>query len=166
MSAIELSDEYRREVEQYMMDVQAHKEKRGLAPEEPPKPSVHFMGRTVFDHVMLQLKAIRSSDLENSLRFLNQPLSFALLFYVEHLLRNGIEVELSARVALFIIQRFRTQIEHQQDAEGDGHKMHDILLSVHLSLKSHFSVLGETIGTNIQGIKLISNQLKQRQAGN
>jgi len=53
MSAIELSDSYRREVEQYMMDVQAFSEKKGQKPEEPPKPSVHFMGRTVFDHVML-----------------------------------------------------------------------------------------------------------------
>ena len=166
MSAIELSDNYRREVEQYMMDAQAYAEKKGPKPDEAPKPSVHFMGRTVFDHVMLQLKAIRSSDLENSLRYLNQPMSFSLLFYVEHLLRNGIEVDQSARVSLFIIQRFRSQIEHQQDSEGDGHKMHDILLSVHLSLKAHFSALGETIGTNIQGIKLISSQMKQRQAGN
>jgi hypothetical protein len=71
MSAIELSDNYRREVEQYMMEVEAYNAKKGLKPEDPPKPSVHFMGRTVFDHVMLQLKAIRSSDLENSLRFLN-----------------------------------------------------------------------------------------------
>lgn len=53
MSALELSDEFRREVEQYVIDVQAHKEKKGPKPDEAPKPSVHFMGRTVFDHVML-----------------------------------------------------------------------------------------------------------------
>lgn len=58
-----------------------------------------------------------------------------MLFYIEHLLRNGIEVELMARTALFIIQRFRQQIEYQQDSEGEGHKMHDLMMSIHLSLK-------------------------------
>ena len=53
-------------------------------------------------------------------------MSFSLMFYIEHLLRNvsaksfhvncffsfqNIDVELCTRVALYIIQRFRVQIE-------------------------------------------------------
>ena len=53
MAAIDLSDNYRKEVDQYVMELQMFKEKKGMKPEEPPKASVHFLGRTVFDHVML-----------------------------------------------------------------------------------------------------------------
>ena len=54
---------------------------------EKPKPSIHFLGRTVYDHVMLKLKAIRNSDLENTLRFLNYKQCLSLMHYCEHYIR-------------------------------------------------------------------------------
>jgi hypothetical protein len=60
-----------------------------MGPEpERPKPSIHFLGRTIFDHILLKLKQIRAADLESTLRFLNYSHSCSLLFYVEHYLRN------------------------------------------------------------------------------
>lgn len=49
---------------------------------------MHFMGRNIFDHVLIRLKAIRSSDLESTLKFLNYKHSCSLLFYTEHYLRS------------------------------------------------------------------------------
>jgi hypothetical protein len=68
--AIEISDLWREEVAQYQMGVEVHEQKKGSLPERPT-PSIHFLGRTVFDHVLLKLKAIRLADLESTLRFLN-----------------------------------------------------------------------------------------------
>jgi hypothetical protein len=73
---------------------------------EKPRPSIHFLGRTIFDHVLLKLKAIRSSDLENTLRFLNYKHAFSLLYYLEHYLRNSQEIELSTRACLFLIKGY------------------------------------------------------------
>jgi hypothetical protein len=88
MTALELADNFRKEVDQYVTDLDAFKSKLGPKPDEIPVPSPHFLGRTIYDHILIQLKLIRSSDLENSMRFLNQPQSFSLLFYIEHMLRN------------------------------------------------------------------------------
>ena len=70
MYALEISDNWRDEVDQYALSVELWKAKKAEEPERP-KPSIHFLGRTVFDHVQLKLKAIRNSDLESTLRFLN-----------------------------------------------------------------------------------------------
>lgn len=56
---------------------------------EKPRPSIHFLGRTVFDHVMLKLKSIRNADLESTLRFLNYKQCLSLLFYLEHYIRKN-----------------------------------------------------------------------------
>ena len=36
-----------------------------------PKPSPMFNNRNIFQYVLLHLKAIRTSEIENTLRFLN-----------------------------------------------------------------------------------------------
>jgi len=98
-------------------------------------------------------------------------MSFSLMFYIEHLLRNvsakslhvncffsfqNIDVELCTRVALYIIQRFRVQIELQNDSENpEGYKMHELLYSVDKHMKAHFKHLKDTIGVNVQGIKMM-----------
>lgn len=77
-------------------------------------------------------------------------MSFSLLYYVEHLLRNNIEVELCTRVCLFVIQRYRVQIELQNDSENaEGYKMHELLFSIDKHMKSHYKHLKETIGVNV-----------------
>jgi len=68
------------------------------------------MGRNIFDHVLIRLKAIRSSDLESTLRFLNYKHSCSLLFYTEHYLRNNIEIELATRAALYLIKTYQVQM--------------------------------------------------------
>lgn len=87
MYAIEMSDRWREEVDQYALGMELFERKLGPEPERP-KPSIHFLGRTVFDHVLLKLKQIRAADLESTLRFLNYTHSCSLVFYCEHYLRN------------------------------------------------------------------------------
>ena len=62
-----------------------------------PKPSPMFNHRNIFDHVLLHVKAIRNSEIENTLRFLNFKQSVQLLYYLEHNIRN-------VKIALLIIE--------------------------------------------------------------
>lgn len=103
MFALELADEFRAEVDQYQIQLEIHNKSGSKEILEKPRPSIHFLGRTIFDHVLLKLKSIRNSDLENTLRFLNYKQSTSLLFYVEHYLRTNQMIELAMRSALYII---------------------------------------------------------------
>jgi hypothetical protein len=77
---------------------------------EKPTPSIKFLGRNIFEHILLHLKKIRSAELENSLMFLNQKQCFSLLFYLEYYLRNGIEIEISTRAIIYIIKNYQVQL--------------------------------------------------------
>ena len=103
--ALELADEFKDEVDSYAISVELYKQRKGPKPEKP-QPSLHFMGRNIFDHVLIRMKAIRSSDLESTLKFLNYKHSCSLLFYTEHFLRNNIEIELATRVCLYLIKTY------------------------------------------------------------
>ncbi len=49
---------------------EADKAKSKVRPAKP-KPSPIFNNRNIFEHVLQHIKAIRNSELENTLRFLN-----------------------------------------------------------------------------------------------
>jgi len=94
MEALDLADAFKEEVEQYEMAMQDFREGKAAGKPERPKPSIKFLNRTVFDHVLLRLKAIRSAELENALKFLNFKYSVSLLYYLEHLVRMVSQLQL------------------------------------------------------------------------
>ena len=53
-----------------MATEEAEKTKSKVRPAKP-RPSPIFNNRTIFEHVTMHIKAIRNSELENTLRFLN-----------------------------------------------------------------------------------------------
>ena len=53
-----------------MATEEAEKAKSKVRPAKP-RPSPIFNNRTIFEHVLLHIKAIRNSELENTLRLLN-----------------------------------------------------------------------------------------------
>ena len=71
MDALELSDSFREELEQYAIQLEIHKSKPKSSKPEKPTPNIRFIGRNIFDHVLLHFNKIRSSELENTLQFLN-----------------------------------------------------------------------------------------------
>jgi hypothetical protein len=71
MEAIEMAEGFKLEIEQYEMELEeAEKSGKKTRPSKP-RPSPMFNHRNIFEHVLLHLKAIRNSELENALRFLN-----------------------------------------------------------------------------------------------
>ena len=131
-----------------------YRQRKGAKPEKPEQ-SIHFMGRNIFDHVLIRLKAIRSSDLESTLKFLNYKHSCSLLFYVEHYLRQNIEIELAARVALYLIRTYQVQVTQQVD------QMRPLLQSVAIHLKYHFRNERETIGVNLAALSILQKQIAE-----
>jgi len=154
MFALELSDEFRAEVEQYQIAVEMHN-KSGGTEVEKPKPSIHFLGRTVFDHVMLKLKAIRNSDLESTLRFLNYKQCLSLLFYCEHFIRRNQEIELAMRTVLYILKSYQKQLVF--DADG----CHPVLKSIWIHMKAYFKVDKDIIGMNIAALDRIAKAISE-----
>lgn len=109
---------------------------------ERPKPSIHFLGRTVYDHVLLKLKQIRSADLDSTLRFLNYTHSCSLVFYCEHYLRNNIEIELACKVVQNVLKSYQAQMQQQTE-------MHALLKSMHIHMKHYFRESKDVIGKNL-----------------
>ena len=134
--------------------------KKAAEPEKP-RASIKFLGRNIFEHILLHLRRIRSPELENTIQFLNQKQCFALLFYLEHFLRNQIQIELVTRAIFYIIKTYQVQLK--QNAA-----MLPIMKSISLHLKGHFQELRDEIGVNVSAIKIIKKDLNQQRnnAGN
>jgi len=124
---------------------------------EKPRPSIHFLGRTIYDHVMLKLKSIRNSDLESTLRFLNYKQCLSLLFYLEHYIRRNHELELAMRAALYIIRSYQKQLTFDSGA------VHPLLKSIWLHMRAHFRDEKDTIGMNVAALERVSKAIIERQ---
>jgi len=70
------------------MELEESEKVKGRVRPAKPRPSPMFNNRSIFDHVLLHLKAIRNSEIENALRFLNYKQSVRLLYYLENFIRN------------------------------------------------------------------------------
>lgn len=88
MEALELSENFRVEIDQYEIALEDSMKYKGKSAPSKPLPSPMFNRRNIFEHVLVHLKAIRTSEIENTLRFLNYKQSIQLLFYLEHFIRN------------------------------------------------------------------------------
>jgi hypothetical protein len=71
MEAIEMAESFKEEIEQYEMALEEAEKSRSKVKPSKPKPSPMFLNRNIFQHVLFHLKAIRPSEVENTLRFLN-----------------------------------------------------------------------------------------------
>lgn len=115
MDALELCESFRDEIDQYGIELEIYgkkaKHNKKAAKPEKPRASIKFLGRNIFEHIGLQLRRIRSSELENTLQFLNQKQSLSLLFYLEFFLRNGINTELATRAILSIVKTYQVSIK-------------------------------------------------------
>jgi len=54
MFALEIADEFKMEVDSYAISVELYQQRKGPKPEKP-EPSLHFMNRNIFDHVLQRL---------------------------------------------------------------------------------------------------------------
>jgi len=78
MDALVLSETFKEEIEQYAIQLEIyHKTKKGkkgrnVSPPEKPQANIRFLGRNIFEHILLHLRRVRSAELENTMRYLNQ----------------------------------------------------------------------------------------------
>ena len=161
MEAINISDEFRKECENYQIELEnyektiAGSKKLAETIQKPamPKPDWAFENRNIFEHVMHNLKTIRRSELENTLKFLNFTVVKKLLYYLEYYIRNKIDIELTTKVLIFFIKGYQMQIYGCEEL-----KM--IMTSVHTHLSTSLTDFKEKIGINMSAIKLMSHQMK------
>ena len=71
MEALEMAEEFKTEIEQYEIELEECEQSKSKVRPQKPRLNPMFNNRTIFEHVQLHLRAIRNSELENTLRFLN-----------------------------------------------------------------------------------------------
>jgi len=57
-------------------------------------------------YILEVLQRIRISDIEATLKFLNFGYVKKILFYIEHFIRNNIDIDLSTKVLFFLIKQY------------------------------------------------------------
>ena len=159
MDALELSDKFKEEIEQYSIELEIYQKriasgKKASAPGKP-QASIKFLGRNIFEHIALHMKRIRSSELENTLQFLNQKQCFSFLFYLEHYLRTHQHLELVTRAILYILKTYQVQLK--QD-----HSMLNLLKSITVHMRYHFKQIRDSVGMNTCAIKLIRKEMNDK----
>ena len=154
MDALELAEKFRDELEQYSISLEIAAGKKGFKPEKP-QASIKFLGRNIFEHILLHLKRIRSAELENTLQFLNQKQCFSLLFYLEHFLRNQVQTEMATRAILYILKTYQVQLKQASN-------MLPLLKSVSCHMKHTFKEMRDMIGVNQSALKIIRKEADQK----
>ena len=156
MEALERAEAFREEVDQYaiQLDIWESSGKKGKKPEKPT-PGLLFLGSNIFELMLLHLKRVRSAELENTLRFLSQKQCFQLLFYLEHNLRNKIEIELSSRAIIYIAKAYQVQL-HQADQT-----ILALLKSISTHMHHHFKSMRDDVGVNICGLKMVQKEVNE-----
>lgn len=152
MEALQLAEDFKTEIEQYEMELEEFDKSFGKsARPTKPRPSPMFNNRSIFEHVLMHLKAIRNAELENALRFLNYKQSVKLLYYLEHLIRNNLEMELAARAVQFILETYQPQIQMSIDMEP-------LLKSISVHMRYHYKEKKDMIGMNVSALKLLEKE--------
>lgn len=156
MEALDKSHEFIRECESYQIDMEKYEETKATiqttAP-EAPKPEFIYDGKGLFAYILESIKKVRSSEIENTLRFFSFAYSVKLLYFVEHFIRTGIEIELMTRILMFLLRSYEGQIRGNAELKK-------IMVSICQNLKTRTAELKSTIGTNSAGIKLLKHQIK------
>ncbi|KRX07433.1 WD40-repeat-containing domain [Pseudocohnilembus persalinus] len=181
MAAIDLSEEVRQEYMQYELELieyqqkkeklekqleQQKKKSKGNKKEDesnvnqgnnlqpPQQPDLSKIDNlTIPEFVMNQIMLIKTTELENSLKFLHLPYIEKLLYYINFYVQNNINIELASRVLFFILQNHQNFIMNSQ-------KLVQLLISIQQHLKGNLQKQKDSIGFNILGIQTIKREIK------
>ena len=147
-----MAEEFKFEIEQYEIALEECESTKAKVRPQKPRPNPMFNNRTIFEHVLLHLKAIRNSEIENALRFLNFKQSMQLFYYLENYIRNNIDLEIASRCVLFILDTYQPQIQMTLDMEP-------VLKSIAVHMRYHFKDRRDMIGINQAALKLLEKEV-------
>jgi len=132
IESINIAEEFRYKVEQYsmqLMDFKAGKE--GIEkPQKPEADPILFGKMGIFDYVMSSIKQIPRAELENALRFLPYTHVEKLLYYLEHFVRKGKEIELATKCLFYVLKTYEAQLANSKS-------MSQIMYSLNLFARTH-----------------------------
>ena len=75
-----------------------------------------------------------------------------LLYYLENFIRNNIDLEISSRCVLYILETYQPQIQMSLDMEP-------VLKSIAVHMRFHFKDRRDIIGINQAALKLIEKDV-------
>ncbi|CAM9524371.1 unnamed protein product [Discosporangium mesarthrocarpum] len=152
METLELADE-----EEKLARAQARAVKRaagrggGAPPERRPNPLL--LNLSPLRYVLRTLQMIKAPELEQALLVLPFTQVESLARYLARLLAEGLEVELCARCAIFLLRVHQAQIVANRTMVG-------VLDLLRTHLRQQLEASRDTVGRNMAGLKLLSRSIE------
>lgn len=128
----------------YEKDVEKAKQLKVKNPEAsvPKPPSNELMlGKTPNEYLMHIIKGIRSSDLDEALLLLPIGLALKLITFLDHWVKQDLQLELCARILFFLLRVYQTQISANKSIQSTLHSLRD-------NLRAHLTRHKDIIGFN------------------
>lgn len=117
MAAIDLAEELKEQYMQYEIELIEYQQNKILqkTQKEPEKPDMSKIDNlSIPEFVLRQIMMIKTTELENSLKFLHLPYIEKLLYYINFYVENNINIELATRILFFILQNHENFITNSQ----------------------------------------------------
>ena len=108
----------------------------------PKPPSSELMlGKQPSEYLLHVLKAIRSSDLDESLLLLPLSLVLKLIAFLDMWVKQDIQLELCARCLFFLLRVYQSQISSNKSIQGTLHSLKD-------NIRAHLNKRKNMVGFN------------------
>ena len=118
-----------------------------------------LFGLSIPEYVLTVVNRIKTTELENSMKFLHTNYIEKLLYYLNFYVTNNINTELASRILFFILHTHETHILNSK-------KLVTLLLSIQKHLRKNIQGQRDLIGVNLAAISFIKNDLQTRKTDN
>ncbi|KAL4233425.1 Dip2/Utp12 protein [Mactra antiquata] len=152
MEALELLKEEKYKWSIYKLECQQSKLKK---PEPEPNPlMVAFNAKTPEQYVLIILKKVKSSELEQALLVLPFRYVIDLLKLLDHFITNGWDVELCCRCLFFLLRVHHGQVTQSKELLPVIDKLRKVTLEKVTEMR-------DRIGFNIAGLEYLQRDIEQ-----
>lgn len=152
MEALDLYKEEKYKYQQH--DLECKQRGRQLPAPEPHPLITAFNAPTPEKYVLLVIKKVRSSELEESLLVLPFSYVIDLLKLLDHFITNGWDVELSCRCLLFLLRVHHGQITSNQMLIPVIDRLRKVTIEKVTNLR-------DCVGFNLAGLQFLQQEIEQ-----
>lgn len=107
------------------------------------------------EYVLFVIGKIKTTELENSLKFVHISYVEKILYYLNFYVENNINTELASRILFYIIKTHESHILNSK-------KLISLLISIQAHLRNNIQTHRDTIGMNLAAIQMVKNDLASR----
>lgn len=116
--------------------------------------------KNIFEYITYQIRKVQPlTELENTLNNLSYYYIQKLMYYLEYMIRNRIELELASRCVNFIIILYEVQFSNDKT-------LVKIIESIRIHLKFNLEDIKNIVNFNIHSINCVESIINKRKEDN